>query len=74
MKYFLMWYVVVILFLFLINYIANTAKTCDSSDVIKCRHGRASKIEYCDHTYIVWQQNLSDCIIHDPDCKCYEKK
>lgn len=36
--------------------------------------GRASKMEYCGHSYVVWQQNLSDCIVHDPDCKCTEKK
>ena len=42
-------------------------------DVCKVQHGRASKIEFDGHSYVVWQQNISDCIVHDPDCKCHKK-
>ena len=43
-------------------------------DVINVQHGRASKIEFDGLSYIIWQQNFSDCILHDPDCKCKEKR
>lgn len=32
--------------------------------------GKASKTEFSGHRYIIWQQNISDCIVHDPDCEC----
>ena len=35
--------------------------------------GKASKTEYCGHRYIIWQQNMTDCIVHDPDCACRDK-
>lgn len=42
--------------------------------VEKVGRGKASKMEYCGHSYVVWQQNWSDCLIHDPDCKCGEHR
>jgi hypothetical protein len=35
--------------------------------------GKASKTEFSGHRYIIWHQNLSDCIVHDPDCDCQNK-
>lgn len=46
----------------------------NSSDVVKLKHGIASKIEFEGHTYVVWQQNMSDCIVHDPNCECFKNK
>lgn len=71
----MMWYFLpysfFILFVVFCLYMASIDKRND--DVIKLRHGKASKIEFEGHSYVVWQQNISDCIIHDPDCSCYIK-
>lgn len=53
---------------------SDTSKNSNTSIVEKLNHGRASKIEFSGHSYVVWQQNLSDCIVHDPDCKCFYKE
>lgn len=42
--------------------------------VEKLTRGRASKTEFSGHSYVIWQQNFSDCIVHDPDCKCRNKE
>lgn len=49
-------------------------KDGQDSDVKKLKHGRASKVEFGGHSYVVWQQNITDCIIHDPDCNCQKKE
>lgn len=46
----------------------------EKSEVLNVGHGRASKIIFEDHSYVIWQQNLSDCIIHDPNCHCLKRK
>jgi hypothetical protein len=43
-------------------------------DIVKLKYGRISKVEFEDHSYLVWQQNMSDCIIHDQNCKCLKNK
>jgi len=37
-------------------------------------HGIASKITFEGHSYVIWRQNLSDCIVHDPNCECRIKE
>lgn len=37
----------------------------------KVEQGKASKIEYQGHSYVVWSINLGGGIVHDPDCKCH---
>jgi len=40
----------------------------------KVGHGKASKVAFEGHSYVIWQQNFSDCIVHDPNCKCRVKE
>lgn len=39
----------------------------------KVEQGKASKITYNDHSYVVWNINLGGGIVHDPDCQCRSK-
>ncbi len=42
----------------------------EDKEIIKLKYGRISKVEFEDHSYLVWQKNWSDCILHDQNCKC----
>ncbi len=44
------------------------------SDFVSLEQGKAAKIKFDDHSYVIWQKNFSDCIVHDPGCKCLEGK
>lgn len=35
--------------------------------------GKASKINYQGHSYVVWSINFGGGIVHDPDCECNNK-
>lgn len=35
--------------------------------------GKASKISYQGHSYVVWSINFGGGIVHDPDCQCNNK-
>jgi len=51
-------------------YRAYTEEPRVKNPTYRTEHGIASKITFSGHSYVVWQQNLSDCIVHDPDCEC----
>lgn len=54
-------------------YISYSSEGLVKSPVFKLSHGIASKVEFEGHSYVIWQQNWTDCIIHDPDCQCNKK-
>ena len=73
--YFLFAYSVVFVILLFCMYMAYTQpKTTNVYPVYKLTRGKASKTEFSGHSYVIWQQNLSDCIVHDPDCNCFGEK
>jgi hypothetical protein len=64
----------ILVFVICCLFIAYREDQDKNKDVVKVRHGIISKIEFEGHSYVVWQQNVSDCIFHDPDCTCNEEK
>ncbi len=40
----------------------------------KVERGQMSKVNYQDHSYIVWSINAGGGLVHDPDCKCKGEK
>jgi hypothetical protein len=44
---------------------------CNDPNLERLKHGNGliSKIEYKNHSYIIWSLGG---IVHDPDCKCLE--
>jgi len=63
-------FILLVLFCFYMSFQEEKKEECN--EVKKLVHGRASKVEFDGHTYVVWQQNFTDCILHDPDCKCHK--
>ena len=35
--------------------------------------GKIAKFEFDGHSYIGWTCNLGAGLVHDPDCKCFQK-
>ena len=60
----------ILCFLFAMYMAYNEPTNPSKFTVSKVGHGIASKITFEGHSYVVWQQNWSDCIVHDPDCEC----
>jgi len=64
----------IIFFIFIIYMSYNEYSKPANHPILKVGHGSASKISFEGHSYVIWQQNISDCIIHDPDCECKIKQ
>lgn len=54
---------------FLVVYSLNNCKSEDKN-LQNVEQGKASKITYQGHSYVVWSINLGGGIVHDPDCPC----
>lgn len=39
-------------------------------EIEKVDHGKMSKMEYDDHTYVIWSSGFTNIVLHDPSCKC----
>lgn len=61
-------------FLFAMYMAYNEPAKPSKPTVSRVGHGIASKITFEGHSYVVWQQNWSDCIVHDPDCECNSRE
>jgi len=68
--YFFILFAIVLFCIYLAIY---PPKTINTYPIEKLTRGKASKTQFSGHSYVVWQQNFSDCIIHDPDCECLKK-
>ena len=65
-----LWYILPGIILFGFGIYKAATKPSNKPEVVNVKHGIASKVDFDGHSYVVWQQNWSDCILHDPDCKC----
>lgn len=70
-----LYYLPLISFFFFLIAIICCAKANYKPDpnLERVQQGKASKIVYQDHSYVVWSINLGGGIVHDPDCKCHFK-
>ncbi len=69
MKYVFGWIFAMLIFFVCALNLAKEDKDKNLED-LKYNHGRMTKIEYQNHSYIGWSCNLGCGIVHDPDCKC----
>ena len=76
-----MWYFFIPCFFIILICIAvsicgssNSCSSCRDPNLETAAQGKVSKIEYKDHTYVVWSINFGGGIVHDPDCKCLKEK
>jgi len=67
-----LYFIPVILFFLFAMYMSYTEPP--KPVIEKVGHGKASKVAFEGHSYVIWQQNFSDCIVHDPNCKCRVKE
>lgn len=64
-----------IIFIVLICFCAfKSAKQEKLHENISHNRGKITTFEYRGHSYIAWSINSGGGLVHDPDCKCKEKR
>lgn len=60
----------------LLLFSSGLTKKIDSEDknLENVEQGKMSKVNYKDHTYVVWSLTCAGGIVHDPDCECNKEK
>lgn len=54
-------------------HLGYTVKSKEDPNLETVSQGKMSTVFYHGHSYVVWGINSGGGVVHDPDCKCFQK-